>query len=126
LDIDRIVSELRSERDRIERAISALLRGVGLMLSANGSKLRGRPSGRGKGLTAAGRKRLSDAMKARWTARRVQPALNVAQTQKHGRKRRRMSAAGRKRIAEAMRKRWAEKRKAAFKNGAELNRRIKR
>ena len=108
MDIDRILSELRSERDRIGRAINALLEGAGLAAAPT----RGRPRGRGKGITAAGRKRLSEAMKARWAARRTKTSAKAAPAA--SRKRRGgMSPAGRKRIAEAMKRRWAEKRKAS-------------
>jgi len=117
LDIDKILSELRSERDRIAKTISVLLDGVGLSGTSKGTAKRGRPPGRRKGITAEGRRRLSQAMKARWAARRTKPAA-AAKATTGGKRRAGMSAAGRKRIAEAMRKRWAEKRKAAAQAGS--------
>jgi hypothetical protein len=74
LDLDKIVADLKKERDRLGHAITALLG------SAMGTtkKRAGRPKGstsKGKkkgGLTAAGRKRLSIAMKKRWAERKKQ------------------------------------------------------
>lgn len=69
LDLARILAELKSERDRIDRAISALA-AVGAPGASPASIKRavGRPK-RG-GLTPAGRKRLSEAMKKRWAERK--------------------------------------------------------
>jgi hypothetical protein len=121
LDLDKILSELRSERDTIGKVISALLDGAGAAISSNGLTLKAQARGRGKGMTTAGRKRLSEATKARWAARRSKSAPTSNETTKRHRKvRRGMSAAGRKRIAEAMKRRWAEKRKATSRGGTSL------
>jgi chromosome segregation ATPase len=71
LDLERIVTELEQERDRLNRAIAAL-KGV------NSSAMRRHNVGNGRmaekrtglGLTPAGRKRLSEAMKKRWAERK--------------------------------------------------------
>jgi hypothetical protein len=71
LDLDRIVSELKSERDRISRAIS-LLENESIKIvrkTAAPSKMAASKK-RGGGLTSAGRKRLSEAMKKRWADRK--------------------------------------------------------
>lgn len=69
-----ILMELRSERDRISQAISAL---EALETSPPPRRSPGRPKAqttqpkkRRGGLTAAGRKRLSEMMKKRWAERR--------------------------------------------------------
>lgn len=73
MDLDKIVAELKKERDRLGHAITALL---GSALPGGGKKKVGRPKGsttkKGKrgGLTPEGRKRLSIAMKKRWAERR--------------------------------------------------------
>ena len=71
LDVAKIVADLKSERDRIGRAIEALEgtgpRRRGAKMSAGSAATPGRKRGR---LTAAGRKRLSEAMKRRWAERR--------------------------------------------------------
>lgn len=66
MDTQAIVQQLRAERDRINSAITALEG------SRNGSAPRGRAtaSKRHGGITAAGRRKLSQMMKARWAARR--------------------------------------------------------
>jgi hypothetical protein len=74
LELDKIVADLRKERDRLAKAIEALL-GVGSS-PANGRR-RGRKPGtkmagkkRSGGITREGRKRLSELMKKRWAERR--------------------------------------------------------
>jgi hypothetical protein len=76
LDLEKIVAELKQEMERIGRAI-------GLLEQSEAPKARrGRPPGaaaasstssnkpRRRGLTAAGRKRLSELMKKRWAERK--------------------------------------------------------
>jgi len=65
VNTEQILQQLRDERDRLTRAIEALQGGVS----------RGRPPAKkhstgGGGITAAGRKRLSELMKKRWAERR--------------------------------------------------------
>jgi hypothetical protein len=74
LNAERILSELKLERDRLGRAIEALEGSVGARRSAAPKATAAAPAagpGRKRGrLTAAGRKRLSEAMKKRWAERR--------------------------------------------------------
>jgi hypothetical protein len=74
LEIDKIVADLKKERDRLIRAITALV-GAG----AEAAGRRGRPAApkpgatrrkRRGGITKEGRKRLSELMKKRWAERR--------------------------------------------------------
>ena len=81
MDLDKLVADLAKERDRLGRAISALLDSAGSALSGRGRKKRvGRPKGTGAkkrkrgGLTPEGRRRLSLAMKKRWAERRKKGA----------------------------------------------------
>jgi exonuclease VII small subunit len=65
MDTQQIISELESERDRLEQAISALrgsMRGRG---GAVGKGRRGR-----RHLSAAAKKRISEMMKKRWAERK--------------------------------------------------------
>jgi hypothetical protein len=73
LDIQSIVADLKRERERLSRAIAELeetdstpaaAKMVAAFSSSAGSEHRGR------GLTPAGRKRLSEAMKQRWSERK--------------------------------------------------------
>ncbi len=99
MDIQSLLSDLKVERNRIDRAISAL---EGLAAPAR----RGRPpkvtqlaaTARNKRhMSAAARKRISDAMKKRWATWHGKSAP----------KRKPMSRAARKRLSELMKKRWA-------------------
>ena len=74
MEIDRIVADLKKERDRLIRAITALA-GAGAATAGR----RGRPAAskpgttkrkRRGGITKEGRKRLSELMKKRWAERR--------------------------------------------------------
>jgi hypothetical protein len=81
MEVQEIIAELKNETKRLNEAIAAL-EGLGSrqsttknhksIASANGANIR--PSSMGKQtrgrLTAEGRKRLSEAMKKRWAARR--------------------------------------------------------
>ena len=73
VDIGAIVSELKRERDRLNRAIAAL---EGTDGARTRSEKRAAPTliirkaKKGQHLTAEGRKRLSDMMKKRWAERR--------------------------------------------------------
>ena len=75
MEIDKIVADLKKERDRVVKAIAAL---VGMGTTATG-KRRGRKPGRKAatatrkrrgGISKEGRKRLSELMKKRWAERR--------------------------------------------------------
>jgi hypothetical protein len=69
LDLAKLISDLQRERDRLGRAITALL---GSASSERFKKRIGRPKGstrkkrKSGGLTPEGRRRLSLAMKKRW------------------------------------------------------------
>jgi hypothetical protein len=70
LDLQRILSDLTSEKDRIVRAIEALLESPSKRGPKKGMK-RQRATGRQKGgITPEGRRRLSLAMKKRWAERK--------------------------------------------------------
>jgi hypothetical protein len=74
LNAEKILSELKTERDRLGRAIEALEGGAPRRTTAKAAKAAApAPASTGKKrgrLTAAGRKRLSEAMKRRWAERR--------------------------------------------------------
>jgi hypothetical protein len=72
LDLEKIVAELEQERDRLSQAIAVLKErdsptSARKTAAGNGS---GSVARHGRGLTAAGRKRLSELMKKRWAERR--------------------------------------------------------
>ena len=118
MDLDRIVAELKSEQDRIGRAINALLEGAGLTGRIGRPRKAVVPE-RPRGITPAGRKRLAAAMKARWAARKAKSAptskktISAAKAPTPKKRGGGMTPAGRKRLSEMMKKRWAERRKNA-------------
>jgi len=62
-------------------------------------------------LTAAGRRKLSELMKARWAARRTAGGTKAAPSAKKGG----LTPAGRRRLSQLMKARWAARRKGARK-----------
>jgi hypothetical protein len=80
MDTQAILLQLRMERDRLDQAIRALQGSSGRA----GSTSRGHRSApkRHGGITAAGRKKLSQMMKARWAARRKAAAKKAPSKKK--------------------------------------------
>jgi hypothetical protein len=83
LEIDKIVADLKKERDRLVKAISALV-GMG----STGAKRGRKPGPKAKavpakrkrrgGISKEGRKRLSELMKKRWAERRKKGQTKLA------------------------------------------------
>ncbi len=107
MDLSTIITELKSERDKIGRAIAALIETTGV--SGKGA-IRKAVRKRQGGITSAGRRRLSLAMKKRWAERR---AKNLSAKAAAPKRRGRLTPAGRKKLSEAMKKRWAERKAKA-------------
>ncbi len=66
MDTQQIISELEAERDRLEQAISALR---GSLSGGRGFASAGRGR-RGRRLSAAAKRRISEMMKKRWAERK--------------------------------------------------------
>jgi len=95
MPIEQIVQQLRAQRDRLDAAVKALTGVAGVNPA--------RPSGgRKKTMSAAARRRISIAQKARWAKR-----ASIGQAD-GARPKRTMSAAARRKIAAAQRVRWAK------------------
>ena len=109
MDARTILVDLKAELNRITKAIAAL---ESLDGTATATTPTAPTQAKKRGLTPAGRRRLSAMMKARWAARRNATA-KPAESKTRGR--RTMSPAARKRISAMMKKRWAERRKEAKK-----------
>lgn len=111
-DIDKIISQLEQQRAAIDNAISALRTVSGTSSQPEPSqpaqKRRGRPPRR---LSADGRKRISEAARKMWAAKKTSSSDTARSPRKGG-----ITAAGRKRLAEAMKRRWAERKAAAKKS----------
>ena len=113
MDLNTIINDLKTERDRIGRAIAALLDEAKVVVGAVTTRKAATPTRRGKGLTAAGRRRLSEAMKRRWAERRGKGAAPKSAAATKPKRRGGLTPAGRKKLSEAMKRRWAERKKKA-------------
>jgi hypothetical protein len=72
MDIKRILGDLRAERSRLDQAIAsleALGKGAGTTAHARATQS-AQPTRRRRRMSAAGRKRISAMMKARWAERK--------------------------------------------------------
>jgi hypothetical protein len=70
LDLQKILSDLTAEKDRIVRAIEALLESPSKRDPKKGAKRSPAMGSRRGGITPEGRRRLSLAMKKRWAERK--------------------------------------------------------
>jgi len=102
LDTRRILQEVEAEITKLER-VADVLRGL--------TSGRGTPRGKREGMSAAARKKISIAQKARWAASAVKGQAVSTKPK------RTMSASARRKIAAAQRARWA-KTKAQQKKAA--------
>jgi hypothetical protein len=93
MKMSQVVKQLRKERDKVERQLSGLNAALSAFVGTYKRSAK-------HTLSAAARKKISQAQKARWAKQKsgVQPA----------KPKRTMSAAARKRIAAAQRARWAK------------------
>lgn len=115
--LNEVIRKLEQQRIGIERALAALreIEGPGLETAAPATAAapRGpRKAVRKGGMTPEGRRRLSEALRARWAAKRSGSAAPAAAAKVAARKSG-MTPEGRKRLSEALKKRWAAKRAAS-------------
>jgi hypothetical protein len=106
-NIAEMVRELQQERDRLNRAIAALAPLAGTNRT---SSARGGASGPQRTMSAAARRKVSLAQKARWAKTSHARAESSAQghTNATNTSKRTMSAAARRKIAASQRARWAK------------------
>jgi hypothetical protein len=113
--LNEVIKKLEQQRTGIERALAALreIEGPAAVAPAAAPALgRPRKARRKGGMTPEGRRRLSEALKARWAAKKAgssAPAAAPAKAKRKGG----MTPEGRRRLSEALKKRWAAKRAAA-------------
>jgi hypothetical protein len=106
--LTEVIRRLEEQKAGIERALAALrdIEGTAEETTPSTTGRRGRRKG---GMTPEGRRRLSEALKARWAAKRA----GTSSASSIGRKKRSaggITPEGRKRLSEALKKRWAVKR----------------
>jgi hypothetical protein len=99
-DVSSILRQLKTERDRVEKQLSGLNAALTAFAGVySGSAINGK-----RHISAAGRKRIAAAQRARWA--------KVKGEAKGATPKRTMSASSRRKIAAAQRRRWAKFRKA--------------
>ena len=100
MDANRILAELRTERDRIDRAIAAIeaVNSTGRRRANRSPKAAQQPRRRGR-ISAAGRARIAAAQRARWAKAKQSQASKPV---------RRLSAAARRKMSRLMKQRWAQ------------------
>ena len=132
MDTAQILADLRAQRGRIDNAIAALEALNGTKPRGNGhdlptplgkaaAALDGKQAGKPvrRTMSAAARKKIAAAQKARWAAKKkpVKPATDAKQAAPKRAvtktAKRVISAESRKKMAEAQKKRWAKKKAAA-------------
>ena len=97
--IKLVIDRLEQQKSAIERALAAL-NGIEVTIEAKASS----PATRKRhGITPAGRRRLSLALKQRWAAKRASTAVPAKAASRKGG----MTPEGRRKLAAAMRQRWA-------------------
>ncbi len=109
MDTKIILTDLRAELTRLNQAIAALESLDGTVTVTNPAAKAAPKQSKRRGLTPAGRRRISEMMKARWAARRKQVAKPVTNKAAH----KPMSAATKKRLSLLAKRRWAARKKAA-------------
>ena len=111
MNLENILAELRSERVRIDHVISALEALAGPLGPRRGRppKARAIPiiAPHRRRMSAAARRRISEAMKQRWAKWKVKSA-----PKKQTKTRPAMSAAARKKLSALMKARWAARKRA--------------
>ena len=110
MDTRTILADLKAELSRITQAIAALESLDGTATATTPAAIAAPAHAKKRGLTPAGRRRLSAMMKARWAARRKAAAKPTStKTGAH----KPMSAATKKRLSLLAKRRWAARKKAA-------------
>jgi len=115
--LNEAIKKLEQQRAAIERALSALreVDGAGAESAPAAGPHRGRPAKRKGGISAEGRKRLSEALKARWAAKKADSAAAPLKAKAKAKRKGGLTAAGRKKLSDALKARWAAKRASAKK-----------
>ncbi len=110
-DVESIISKLEKQRSAIDRAISALREITASPATEPGAH--GITQRKKRHLSPEGRRRIIEATKRRWAAKRKAQAGAPKRPAVASRSRRgKLSDEGRKRLALAMKKRWAAAKKA--------------
>jgi hypothetical protein len=109
-NLNNALQELRAERSRAQLHVEKLDQAISVIQSLNGSGTSGNANQPKRIISAASRRKMALAQKARWAAVRKgpKPVVAVAKTTGSSQVKRTMSASARRKIAAAQRLRWAK------------------
>jgi len=113
------LQQLRAERKQAQARVESIDQAISVIESLNGSGTVLHANQAGRAISAASRRKMAEAQRARWARARSesQPVLALAKTTGSVPVKHTMSAAARRKIAAFQRARWA-KLKAQQKNAA--------
>jgi hypothetical protein len=115
LDNDILAAAIEGFEDQKKR-IDAQIAEIRQLLAGGATEPTAKPeSGKRRKVSAAGRKRMAEAQRKRWAAKKVSGRGHESAKRESQKPKRKLSAAGRKRISEATKKRWALIKAAASK-----------
>ena len=86
--LNEVVKKLEEQRAAIEKALAALRELESPGVAPADAPRRGRPPKRKGGMTPAGRKRLSEALRARWAAKKAASAPSLQKQHRRQKQRR--------------------------------------
>jgi hypothetical protein len=109
-NLENALKELREKRSRAQIEIEKLDQLISGIESLNGTGVLQQPTQPIRIISAASRRKMALAQKARWASvrKQSQPAVGSVKTTSSAPAKRTMSAASRKKIAAALRARWAK------------------
>jgi hypothetical protein len=111
--LNGIIKQLERQQRAIERAVAALRDVEETPAPALEASAPGASTGTRKKFSAASRRKMALAQKARWAAKKAAANAPVTSPQKAAPRKVLITPEGRKRLAEAMKRRWAVKRAAS-------------
>jgi hypothetical protein len=108
-NLDSALQQLRAERKQAQSHMEKLDTAISVIESLNGSGTVRQPNQPPRIISAASRRKMARAQKARWAkAREKSQPITLAKTTGSAPVKRTMSAAARRKIAAAQRARWAK------------------
>jgi hypothetical protein len=112
--LNNALQQLRAERRQAQAHVEKLDQAISVIESLNGSGTSRKTNQPKRIISAASRRKMAQAQKARWAraGRESQPVTAAAKTNGSGAMKRTMSASARRKIAAAQRARWAKVRAA--------------
>jgi len=108
-NLNSALQQLRNERKQAQAQVEKLDQAISVIEGLSGRNTRGAHNGRTRrSLSAAARKRISEAQRARWAQRKKQAGTASSTGPRAVSNRRPLSASARRRIAAAQKARWAK------------------